>query len=68
MQLYAIIDVEKNQIAVRTVRGKGVGSLRVYSDPNTAKLAVEQMIKTDVKARKYRIAKYIEIGDEKCTH
>ena len=65
MQLFAIIDVEKNQIAVRTVKGKGVGSLRVYSDLDTAKLAIQQMTKTDVKVRNYRIAKYIEIGDEK---
>jgi hypothetical protein len=68
MQLYAIIDVEKNQIAVRTVKGKGVGGLRVYSDLNAAKLAIQQMIKTDVKVRNYRIAKYIEIGDEKWTY
>lgn len=60
MILYAIIDADKNEIAVRTVKGRGVGSLRVYSDIKIAELALQQMIKTDVKVRKYRIAEYHE--------
>lgn len=60
MNLYAIIDVDKNQIDIRTVKGRSVSSLRVYPDRKTAEIALKQMIKKDVKSRNYRISEYVE--------
>jgi hypothetical protein len=67
MNLYVIIDVDKNQIDIRTVKGRSTGSLRVYPDIKTAELALKQMIKTDRKNRKYRIAEYSELPTSRLT-
>ncbi len=67
MNLYVIIDVDKNQIDIRTVKGQSTGSLRVYPDIKTAELALKQMIKTDRKNRKYRIAEYSELSTSRLT-
>lgn len=68
MNLYAIIDVDKNQIDIRTVKGRSASSLRVYPDIKTAEIALKQIIKTDVKNRNYRIAEYSELPTSKLTY
>ena len=60
MNLYVIIDADQDKIDIRKTGYNKKSGLRVYPDMKTAEIALSQMIKTDVKTRNYRIAKYIE--------